>query len=55
MSDVFVKCINCKNHTVLQGQDWCNGMRNPPYRLDKEDVTLDAPCTYYKPKEGDAK
>lgn len=51
MSDTQVKCVDCANHSVLFGQDWCDGINGKSYRLTAKDVVIDAPCTYYKPIE----
>ena len=50
MSDTWVRCVNCANHSILFGRHWCDG-RKKSLRLTAEDAIKDAPCTYYKPKE----
>ncbi len=53
MSNIGVRCINCENYSSQNDGHWCDS-ENRPMPLDKDDILLDAPCTYYKAKTMEA-
>lgn len=48
VGEYYMRCIDCKYHSVLDGKYWCDFDKKKPTRIKHDDAIKDVPCIKFE-------